>query len=347
MRHFGLFIFALVSLMAHVVAASFFAPDPNLVLEEKGAGTASLEVGNLFDSAASEAVEPEPLKMAEATPPTMEPEPLRQAIAVKSFAEQPVPVKDLTPRKAVAVTDPMLRELTVNEALTQPDILKPKEVEVAALEELKPEEPPEEPDRIEAKKVEPSEIKPTVMETPELTKPVAAVKPIETKLVEPQPNQMTIPKQAPRPKIVPKKVKRKSQKPARKASIASRKGGAKASKNGRKNATGGQGGKKVGGTGTALTSNYKGKVISRIKRRAKYPSALNGSGIRGTPAVTFVLNRNGSISGLRLAGSSGNAKIDAAALKAVQRAAPFPAFPSSNRQASQRFTIRLSMKPRR
>lgn len=85
-----------------------------------------------------------------------------------------------------------------------------------------------------------------------------------------------------------------------------------------------QGNSKTAGNGNI--TNYKGKV------RRKIASRFNP---RTRPAkrdavVSFTIGKNGSANSVRLARSSGNAKLDRAALSAVRKASPFPSLPSGN-----------------
>lgn len=85
-----------------------------------------------------------------------------------------------------------------------------------------------------------------------------------------------------------------------------------------------QGNSKTAGNGNI--TNYKGKV------RRKIASRFNP---RTRPAkrdavVSFTIGKTGSANSVRLARSSGNAKLDRAALSAVRKASPFPSLPSGN-----------------
>jgi protein TonB len=89
--------------------------------------------------------------------------------------------------------------------------------------------------------------------------------------------------------------------------------------------------------GNAARSNYQGKVekkLLRAKSRVRKPG-------NGKVTVTFVIAANGDISGLRIWKSSGEAAIDAAALKIVNKAAPFPAIPPETGWKSRRMTNQI------
>lgn len=87
-----------------------------------------------------------------------------------------------------------------------------------------------------------------------------------------------------------------------------------------------QGSGKSQATGNAAASNYPGQVMRKISR---VPRPRVGS--RGTAVVAFRIGGNGGLAGLSIARSSGSAKLDQAALRMVQRAAPFPPPPAGAR----------------
>ena len=60
-------------------------------------------------------------------------------------------------------------------------------------------------------------------------------------------------------------------------------------------------------------------MIKALKR----PS---GSYDPGEARVSFTIDASGRLTGVRLSGSSGDAKVDKAVLAAVERAAPYPSF---------------------
>lgn len=78
--------------------------------------------------------------------------------------------------------------------------------------------------------------------------------------------------------------------------------------------------------GNAAVSNYPGKVQRKINRTRR--PTVRG---KGSVTVTFRIARNGGLAALGIARSSGNARLDKAALDLVRRAAPFPAPPAGAR----------------
>lgn len=76
--------------------------------------------------------------------------------------------------------------------------------------------------------------------------------------------------------------------------------------------------------GNGNITNYKGKVRRKIARRFN-PKTKPA---KRDAVVSFTIASNGSAKSIHLARSSGNAKLDRAALSAVKRASPFPSLPS-------------------
>lgn len=76
-------------------------------------------------------------------------------------------------------------------------------------------------------------------------------------------------------------------------------------------------------SGNAVASNYPGKVMRRLARVKK----VRGVG-RGKAEVAFKIASNGGLDGASLRRSSGSSAFDRAAVRAVQRAAPFPPPPA-------------------
>ena len=155
-------------------------------------------------------------------------------------------------------------------------------------------------------------------------------KPVQTAKLDPKPSAKKLLKR-PTKKAEPKKAatgrKGKNQANVKKGSQAS------------KNKQGKVGSKKRGqskASGNANISNYKGKVRQKIFRRFN-PKTRQ---VKRDAVVAFTIGRNGSANGVRLARSSGNAKLDRAALSAVKRASPFPFLPSGKSKLA--FSVRLN-----
>ena len=320
MRLSGLSLFILLSVVMHAVGAWIFLDDRGeMMQEERGAGATALEIGSLFESVAQTEVEATRVETVTARPSASEPvtaRPVTPAAAVPVSSE----VKDVQPTTVTPVPDTLLQALTANEALEQPDIVKAKEVA------------PTEPEKaIDFQK--PSESKPRSVETVDPRQALA-----EAKAVKALPQRKASP---PAKQIQAAKVSQKNQ-AAQAASVASRKGGRVANSKGTAGATGGNGGRNTAANGNAETSNYMGKVRSRVARKKRYPSAARRRGETGTAVIRFVVAKSGAMSGLQLVRSSGSKTLDEAALKMAQKAAPFPAIPASTGKSSIRFTLPIS-----
>lgn len=80
--------------------------------------------------------------------------------------------------------------------------------------------------------------------------------------------------------------------------------------------------------GNARASNYPGQVMKKLSRVSR-PRV----GRRGTAVVAFTIAPNGRLAAVSIAKSSGHAELDRAALRVVQRAAPFPPPPQGARRS--------------
>lgn len=96
----------------------------------------------------------------------------------------------------------------------------------------------------------------------------------------------------------------------------------------------------------ASNANAKAQYISKIARileRSKYyPSSAKKRGIQGVVEIAFVVNKNGSVSGVKISKSAGAKMLDSAARKALLKAAKkFPPIPDSLNQ--QRLSIAVPL----
>ena len=335
MRLSGLSLFILLSLLVHGLGAWLLLDAPQEFREERGAGATALEVGSLFNSVAQDAVEPTRVEeVSESQRPVDPVEPVEPREVV---AEQTRPaVEQISAQEMAAVTpdavlDSQLQDLTANDALDSPDIVKPEAIEPVDTDEA---EVLKDASVVAPRQiVEESKIEPDPVKTVE-ARPVQATAQVIERLPQPK-------ARPPAPKRVAAKPAEKQQK-ARKATVASRKGGSVANSKGRAGATGGNGGRSTTSNGDALTSNYKGKVRSEVARKKRYPNAARRRGETGTAVIRFVVARNGAMSGLQLVRSSGSDTLDKAALKMAQRAAPFPDIPAGTGKSQIRFTLPVS-----
>lgn len=107
-------------------------------------------------------------------------------------------------------------------------------------------------------------------------------------------------------------------------------------------AAAGQGGTAKASTLSQAAANdalagWGASIRARIEKRKRYPAAADGASGRVTLRLT--IGRNGQLQGVAIAASSGNAALDAAALKAVQSAGRFAKAPSGLTEASYSFSL--------
>jgi len=152
-------------------------------------------------------------------------------------------------------------------------------------------------------------------------------------------------KPKPTPKPIAKPKNKKPEQP-RKSSAGSSKSKSKVSnksgsQNGKIEARAASSGKsksnpKSTASGNAAASNYPGKVYAKIARTRQ-----RNAGGRGVAHVKFNVTSSGQAVSISVARSSGNARIDRAAVAHVKRAAPFPKPPAG---AQTRFVIPIEFR---
>ncbi len=279
-------------------------------------------------------IEPvEPEKEAEPVKHNLEAEPLKPA---KVEEVKPVKVAELKVTKQPAPVDQKMT-LEVVEKKAEQEKIKSVEAELVDLNK-----------QVEAKQESAKELKP-VDEAKELepqlerTEVASASVPVP----RPAPPRPEVKREAKPEKVAkrtPKKAKKKRAQKAGNAKINSIKGSTVA----RKGANTAKKGNNIAGSGdsagNAATSNYWGRMARKLQRSAnsKYPRREKRRNKSGQVTVAFTVYRNGSVSGISVARSSGNQRFDAAALKAVRTAAPFGPFPSSIRAKSVRKVIPIT-----
>lgn len=86
---------------------------------------------------------------------------------------------------------------------------------------------------------------------------------------------------------------------------------------------------------------YYTELWERIRRSWNLPEALTGDTKGRMAVVTLRIRRNGSLEKCWLEESSGNARLDQSALRAVEKAAPFPPLPGGYPRATHEVGIRF------
>ncbi len=74
-------------------------------------------------------------------------------------------------------------------------------------------------------------------------------------------------------------------------------------------------------------SGFRLLIKDQLKKHQRYPPAARRRGVEGAAVVRFVIARDGSLVNKQLVESSGSRHLDAAALRLLSRAAPYPALP--------------------
>lgn len=85
-------------------------------------------------------------------------------------------------------------------------------------------------------------------------------------------------------------------------------------------------------------ARWGGAIRSSIERRKKYPA---GTHAKGTVSLAITVANSGALAGLTIAKSSGDARLDRAAMEAVKRAR-LPKAPAGIPAGSHRFTLSVS-----
>lgn len=75
-----------------------------------------------------------------------------------------------------------------------------------------------------------------------------------------------------------------------------------------------------------ITAQY-GVIRDKVYHAIVYPLLAQEEGLQGTVKLSFQVNRDGSVESVRVINGSGYKLLDNSAVKAIQRAAPFPRAP--------------------
>ena len=97
--------------------------------------------------------------------------------------------------------------------------------------------------------------------------------------------------------------------------------------------TGDGSGSGTGGGGSVshyVAANYS-YILAHIQRQVVYPAQARMMGISGKAVYSFVIRQDGHIDNLSLISSAGLDSLDAAGLRAIRKASPFPAPPAPAR----------------
>lgn len=85
-------------------------------------------------------------------------------------------------------------------------------------------------------------------------------------------------------------------------------------------------------------AQYTDTIRALLEKQKAYPRLARISGQQGTVLVRFTLNRDGRVTSRKIVQSSGLHLLDTAALTAVDKASPLPAFPDHIRKTALQIT---------
>lgn len=158
---------------------------------------------------------------------------------------------------------------------------------------------------------------------------------------EPKPKPKPEPKPEPEPEPKPKPAAKPAPapSPAQPAQTAAGQGGAEAA---------GQQGQARAATASGdaarnLRAEWGAEIRARIERRKSYPRDAGGA--TGTVKLRISVGTDGRLIAVGVLASSGQPALDAAAVKAVQRAGRFPRAPRALGAGQADFTLSISFKP--
>lgn len=307
------FLAVFASLTLHVVAMAIAPQFKDDVQVSGGEETVAAALGSNFQDLVKAGDELSPVE-AETVEP-VEPETIKENDAKAGVAAEPEVVSTPVPSVPVAETVP-------SEPVTVPVPVAPAPPADMAM--LAPSEPMQ---TIEAQPDEPVIPVPTARPFRQIDKDRLEKAKLEKKKA-----------QAQRKKTVKTTRKKKS---ASGSSKSKAKANAKAGNaSGQKNNRSANAGKKQSNrstkAGNAAASNYPGKVRSKISRTRQ-----RNAGGRGIARVRFSVSSSGAATGVSIARSSGNAKVDRAAVAHIKRASPFAKPPAG---AQRQFVIPLEFR---
>lgn len=98
---------------------------------------------------------------------------------------------------------------------------------------------------------------------------------------------------------------------------------------------------KTAARGSVSPAKWQAEVNAHIRRFKQYPAGASGSAV---VRVQFRINAQGVVKSASVAGSSGNAALDRAAVETVKRASPVPAPPPDLARASMTLAIAINFK---
>ena len=102
-----------------------------------------------------------------------------------------------------------------------------------------------------------------------------------------------------------------------------------------------------GGGNPGAKQDFKALVLAWIEKHKRYPESARRRGIEGKPMVRFRLDRSGRVLEASMARATGRRDLDEAAVRTIERADPFPAFPPELTDQTMEFTVPIDFSMRR
>lgn len=318
----------LASAGAHGLAGYLWWTNPEVLVEGGAQGTVQAGLGNSFADMSAGTLAPETPDAMEAVDPTETTESVTADQPVQptetqdvARAEQP-PTTETTEATAVEQSRPEPLDATSERQIVPQLPIEPIPPATA---------PPLAPSTTTALRAAPEVI---TAQSAQTTQTARVPQPETLQALEDDNVQVS-----PRPQLRPQRIERQAEQrreqsqPRRQAqpgksqqnTVAGSETGSNQATTTRQSSNTGQ-----SAAGNAAASNYPGQVMRKISR---VPRPRVGS--RGTAVVSFTIAASGGLSGLSIARSSGNARLDQAALRMIQRAAPFPRPPAGARRSYQ------------
>ncbi|MGS4886282.1 TonB family protein [Roseibium sp. MB-4] len=302
--------------------------------------TPQAEASLTVEQTAEKAAPVRPVPVSEVAPP---PEPFSATTVVSAPPADSVPAVEAVPIAEVNGNFRAVTEQKPVAEITEEPAPERTRVKAVGLEA----EPPQSDiaavpkDPVKAVPVNGTQTKKEVDPVPDVVTPAEQAKPVEASetAVSP-PRRKPSPPKTQVAKVQKKPAKQAAKKLAKvkqeKAQTARREGAG-----GQSNRTAQKGGSarkgKAKAAGNSEVTNYPAKVHRKVLRSVRTPRSLGR--LAKDAQVRFTVKANGSVTGVRLVKSSGNKAFDQAALKSVQRAAPYPGIPAAAKKASWTFTL--------
>lgn len=316
------------SLVLHLAGIALDKPTRAPVKVAGGGGAEVAMLGNGFADMVEGTVSPTQPTEAE-TPqevePASEPPPDNaEETVTPDTAPTPPPVATAVTPALTPVTPPV--SAVVPGPAPAPHVAAALMPTAAAVTEAKPEQAPAtDPPEVTSVTVPPTAT-PPVLATEEVT----ATEPLTRPRTRPRDFAETLPPELRKPANKPRA--QPQAKPAGNAAQSAKRGSDQGARTASTNATSTGNGRNAA-EGNAAASNYPGEVFRKISR-VRRPRIKS----RGAALVAFTISGNGALASVGLQRSSGSADLDRAAIRIVQRAAPFPSPPPN---ARTRYSIEI------